>query len=147
MKKRLIAAVSDLLVAALLLGGIYGVNYLIPQKGVSARNMTQIAENKESKNQNAQQDKLQCSICQSKQILLNCLATLKDSPFKQSHIASLQSLNLPLLEVFIQMFLAELERLIHRGLKSDYREIAQNRAFLKGKLLFNEQITYNLIHK
>ena len=48
MKKRLIAAVSDLLVAALLLGGIYGVNYLIPQKGVSARNMTQIAENKES---------------------------------------------------------------------------------------------------
>lgn len=26
----------------------YGVNYLIPQKGVSARNMTQIAENKES---------------------------------------------------------------------------------------------------
>ena len=106
-----------------------------------------IAENKESKNQNAQQDRPQCSICQSKQILLNCLATLKDSPFRQSHIASLQSLNLPLLEVFIQMFLAELERLIHRGLKSDYREIAQNRAFLKGKLLFNEQIKHNLIHK
>lgn len=106
-----------------------------------------IAENKESKNQNAQQDRPQCSICQSKQILLNCLATLKDSPFKQSHIASLQSLNLPLLEVFIQMFLAELERLIHRGLKSDYVQIAQNRAFLKGKLLFNEQIKHNLIHK
>ena len=106
-----------------------------------------IAENKESKNQNAQQDRPQCSICQSKQILLNCLATLKDSPFRQSHIASLQSLNLPLLEVFIQMFLAELERLIHRGLKSDYVQIAQNRAFLKGKLLFNEQIKHNLIHK
>ena len=45
------------------------------------------------------------------------------------------------------MFLAELERLIHRGLKSDYVQIAQNRAFLKGKLLFNEQIKHNLIHK
>lgn len=88
-----------------------------------------------------------CQIHRAKQILLNCLATLKDSPFKQSHIASLQSLNLPLLEVFIQMFLAELERLIHRGLKSDYEQIAQNRAFLKGKLLFNEQIKHNLIHK
>lgn len=88
-----------------------------------------------------------CQIHRAKQILLNCLVTLKDSPFKQSHIASLQSLNLPLLEVFIQMFLAELERLIHRGLKSDYEQIAQNRAFLKGKLLFNEQIKHNLIHK
>ena len=88
-----------------------------------------------------------CQIHRAKQILLNCLVTLKDSPFKQSHIASLQSLNLPLLEVFIQMFLTELERLIHRGLKSDYVQIAQNRAFLKGKLLFNKQIKHNLIHK
>lgn len=106
--------------------------------------------NSTESNDKDSKDDTQCPTCQihhAKQILLNCLATLKDSPFKQSHIASLQSLNLPLLEVFIQMFLAELERLIHRGLKSDYVQIAQNRAFLKGKLLFNEQIKHNLIHK
>lgn len=38
-KGRILAFVSDLLIAALLLGGIYGVNYLIPQKGISARPM------------------------------------------------------------------------------------------------------------
>lgn len=36
-KGRILAFVSDLLIATLLLGGIYGVNYLIPQKGISAR--------------------------------------------------------------------------------------------------------------
>lgn len=40
MKKKIIAFVSDLLIAAFLLGGIYGVNYLIPQKGVKAQTMT-----------------------------------------------------------------------------------------------------------
>lgn len=38
-KGRILAFVSDLLIATLLLGGIYGVNYLIPQKGISARPM------------------------------------------------------------------------------------------------------------
>ncbi|MGI6008037.1 MAG: phosphodiester glycosidase family protein [Ruminococcus sp.] len=42
MKKRLIAAVSDLLIAALLLCGIYGANYLMPQKGVMAQDMARI---------------------------------------------------------------------------------------------------------
>lgn len=39
-KRKIIAFVSDLLIAALLLGGIYGVNYLIPQKGISTYTMT-----------------------------------------------------------------------------------------------------------
>ena len=45
------------------------------------------------------------------------------------------------------MFLNECEKLIKAGLKSDYLCIAQNRAFLKGKLEFKEHITQNLIHK
>lgn len=87
-----------------------------------------------------------CIYC-AKQILLNCLFTLKDLPSKQSLMSSLDVARLPLLEVFILMFASEVEMLIHRGLKSDYIECAQNRAFLKGKLLFNEQIKHNLIHK
>lgn len=40
MKRKLISFVSELLITALLLGGIYGANYLLPQKGIMARTMT-----------------------------------------------------------------------------------------------------------
>lgn len=109
----------------------------ITQKQDSNQNIT-------TPNNNQQET---CPICHAKQILLNCLFTLKDLPSKQSLMSSLDVARLPLLEVFILMFASEVEMLIHRGLKSDYIECAQNRAFLKGKLLFNEQIKHNLIHK
>lgn len=86
-------------------------------------------------------------ICHAKAILLNCLTTLKDTPFKHNHLANLHTLHLPLLEIFVRMFLNECEKLIKAGLKSDYLCIAQNRAFLKGKLEFKGHITQNLIHK
>lgn len=86
-------------------------------------------------------------ICHAKAILLNCLATLKDTPFKHNHLANLHTLHLPLVEIFVRMFLNECEKLIKAGLKSDYLCIAQNRAFLKGKLEFKDHITQNLIHK
>lgn len=52
MKKRvrgkIIAFAADLVIAALLLCGIYGVNYLLPQKGISARTMVAQAANHSS---------------------------------------------------------------------------------------------------
>lgn len=48
MKKRLIAAAADLLIAVLLLGGTYSVNYLLPQKGVKTQDMSKISANSES---------------------------------------------------------------------------------------------------
>ena len=86
-------------------------------------------------------------ITKAKEVLLNMLATLRDSPFKQSHISNLAIKNLPLLEVFALMFLSELERLIKRGLKSDYVGREQNRRFLKGRLLFAQNLRQNLAHK
>ena len=86
-------------------------------------------------------------ICHAKAILLNCLTMLKDTPFKHNHLANLHTLHLPLLEIFVRMFLDECEKLIKAGLKSDYLCIAQNRTFLKGKLELKEHITQNLIHK
>lgn len=83
----------------------------------------------------------------AKNILIKMLKTLKDSPFKESHFATLKTQNLPLLEVFILMFLNELESLIKKGLKSDYIIQEENRKFLKGKLLFNENLKYNFAHK
>ena len=96
---------------------------------------------------NSKENSNLCNVCEAKMILLNCLATLKDTPFKHNDFANLHTLKFPLLEIFVRMFLNECERLIKAGLKSDYLCIAQNRAFLKGKLEFKEHITQNLIHK
>lgn len=89
----------------------------------------------------------QCQVCQAKQILLDMLRTLRSSPYKQSHISNLKIHRFPLLEVFAIMFLDEVERLIKRGIKSDYVVREENRTFLKGKLLFGENLKYNFAHK
>ncbi len=88
-----------------------------------------------------------CQVCKAKDLLLKMLKTLKHSPFKQSHISNLKTQNTPLLEIFVIMFLNELETLIKKGLKSDYIEREQNRKFLKGKLLFTQNLKHNFAHK
>lgn len=83
----------------------------------------------------------------SKAIFIKMLKTLKNFPFKSSNLASLKTQNLPLLEIFISMFLCELEALVKKGIKSDYVALEENLNFLKGKLNINEQIKRNSIHK
>ncbi|EAL1165191.1 McrC family protein [Campylobacter jejuni] len=82
-----------------------------------------------------------------KTLLINMLKTLKNFPFKKSQISSLQSSKIPLFEVFITMFLDEFDSVYKKGLMRSYLSCEENRAFLKGKLLFNEHIKRNLIHK
>jgi len=83
----------------------------------------------------------------SKAVFIKMLRTLKNFPFKSSNLASLKTQNLPLLEIFISMFLCELEALVKKGIKSDYVALEDNLKFLKGKLNINEQIKRNSIHK
>ncbi|AJC90131.1 McrBC 5-methylcytosine restriction system, component McrC [Campylobacter subantarcticus] len=80
-------------------------------------------------------------------LLINMLKTLKNSPFKKSQISSLQIAKMPLFEVFITMFLDEFDSVYKKGLMRSYVSSEENRTFLKGKLLFNEHIKSNLIHK
>ena len=83
----------------------------------------------------------------SKAIFIKMLKTLKNFPFKSSNLASLKTQNLPLLEIFISMFLCELEALVKKGIKNDYVALEENLNFLKGKLNINDQIKRNSIHK
>lgn len=80
-------------------------------------------------------------------IVIKMLRTLKDSPFKNIDMANLKNTKMPLLEIFIQMFLVELAKLVQRGIKNDYVDKEENLAFLKGKLKFNEHLKQNYIHK
>ena len=83
----------------------------------------------------------------AKEILIRMLKTLKKSPFKNFNTANLKSSKMPLLEIFISMFLEELAKLVQKGIKSDYITKEENLKFLKGKLKIGEQIKHNTIHK
>lgn len=84
---------------------------------------------------------------QTKNLLIKMLKTLKNFPTKASNLSNLNTSKTPLLEIFIQMFLNELISLIKKGIKRDYHSIEQNRFYLKGKLLFSQNIKYNLAHQ
>lgn len=64
-----------------------------------------------------------------KNLLINLLKTLKNSPFKQSQISSLQISIISLLEVFITMFLDEFDSIYKKGLIKSYVSIEENRVF------------------
>ena len=54
---------------------------------------------------------------------------------------------LDLIELYFENYLSELELLITRGLVKRYRKQESNQPCLKGKLLFNQHIKHNLVHK
>nr|WP_314522061.1 McrC family protein [uncultured Campylobacter sp.] len=115
------------------------VGIIQTKSGDSLEILPKIHDNDNSSNEEA--------IENSKKILLTMLKTLKSHPFKNINIANLKSLNLPLLEIFISMFLDEVSKLIKIGIKSDYVELKDNLNFLKGKLKISEQIRKNIVHK
>ncbi len=82
-----------------------------------------------------------------KAIFLKMLKSLRDTTFKYIDKSHIQKGRMPLLEIFISMFLEELSLIIKRGLKKNYISKEENTYFLKGKLLFNKHIKENSLHK
>lgn len=79
--------------------------------------------------------------------LLKMLRTchrLKADPIGEAHVARHKH---HLLEVYFELYLKEIESLIHRGLIKQYRKESNNVKALKGKLEFAENIRQNFIHK
>ena len=84
---------------------------------------------------------------QEKQCLLNMLQALLHIPLRTSGNARLAVSQLNIFETFIAMFLEEAKDLIKRGLRSDYSPIESNEHFLKGRLLFSQNIRHNAAHQ
>lgn len=86
-------------------------------------------------------------IQREKEIFLRMLRAWRDGPFRNAGNASVQSLkNFRLLEVFISMFLLDLEKLARRGLARGYHGVEDNAHVLKGRLLIKDQLRRNFVH-
>lgn len=82
-----------------------------------------------------------------RKLFLKMLGVVKDIDGRIFTMAHLDTANTNLFEVFIRMFLGEVDSIIKKGLKSAYIGVEANEAFLKGKLLMKQQIQHNLVNK
>lgn len=84
---------------------------------------------------------------ETRNLFLKMLRSLRNPLFKKLNFSNLNIDNMRLIEVFIIMFLEEVSSLIKRRMKSGYVTNEDNASVLKGKLLFNQHIKYNIVHK
>ena len=82
-----------------------------------------------------------------RKLFLKMLSSLKEFKGKSFKNAQLNDSKLPIYEVFIQMYLNEVQELLKKGLKSDYLTIEGNLTFFKGKFLINQHLKHNIIRK
>jgi 5-methylcytosine-specific restriction enzyme subunit McrC len=83
----------------------------------------------------------------SRKNLIKMLKATRYLPGKMASSAALDITNMPLLDIFIQLFLEEVNSLIKRGISRHYQPKEENLAYLKGKLLVSQQIRTNLVMK
>lgn len=84
---------------------------------------------------------------ETKRIFLKMLKSMKDFPSKVFNDASLKVDRMNLYEIFINMYLQEVRRLVKRGIKSEYIRQEDNLMFYKGKLMTGQHIKTNMAHK
>lgn len=82
-----------------------------------------------------------------RKVFLKMLQAVVDLPFKQFEAQKIDTAKMNIFDALILMFAREAERLVKRGLKSDYMAAEGNERFVKGKLDFTNHVKYNAAHK
>lgn len=80
-------------------------------------------------------------------ILIGMLRYLRSSYFRESRNAMLHDTKMPIAEIFFRYFLGEVNRLVKKGVRSDYVAKEENLVFLKGKLMLPNHIRANSVMK
>lgn len=79
-------------------------------------------------------------------LILTMLRACRQIKYKYFQKAHLNSCKLPLLEIFIKMFIDEVNDLVRTGLRCGYETVERNEACFKGKLLISKHIQFNAVH-
>lgn len=80
-------------------------------------------------------------------VLLNMLKVCKRIQVESISETQLKKRYHSILDVYFELYLNEVERLVKKGLIKKYRKHQSNQKALKGKLLFAQNIQQNLVHK
>lgn len=80
-------------------------------------------------------------------ILLNMLKVCKHIQVESISETQLKKRYHSILDVYFELYLNEVERLVKKGMIKKYRKNQSNQNALKGKLLFVQNIQQNLVHK
>ncbi len=83
---------------------------------------------------------------ETKEIFRKMLSSMKDFPAKISESAALKDEEMSLYEVFIRMYVSDVQKLLKTGLKSNYVSVEDNLNKVKGKILINQHIKKNVAH-
>ncbi len=83
----------------------------------------------------------------ARNIFLKMISKLQSEYYKQISDTNIDDQEFPLLEIFISLFLNELDNLFKRGLIKSYVNVCENSLFIKGKIKVNENIRNNIGHK
>jgi 5-methylcytosine-specific restriction enzyme subunit McrC len=80
-------------------------------------------------------------------IFLKMLSCLRSSEYKDISNTNIDFRKFHIIEIFITLFLDQLDILFKKGLRKNYISISENCKFLKGRLKIQENIRENLCHK
>lgn len=83
----------------------------------------------------------------TKEIFIKMLRAMKDFPGKSFNAANLQISKMNLYELYINMYIQEVRKLLRHGIKSGYVSQNDNLNYYKGKLDVSNHIKTNISHK
>lgn len=83
----------------------------------------------------------------TKKIFLKMLRSLKEFPNKIFNEANLHTEKMYIFDIFIQLYIQQIQELVKRGVKSSYYEVENNLNVYKGKIQFSQHLRQNLISK